>query len=170
MQLQKDIKGLVKGNFEFRSIRNGTRVVTREMADYSAIRPHFDGRNLSYYTFHPKSDDPNKAVIRHLPINTPAEDICSGLTELGFSIMSARQLTANRRSREGYTQKLPLFLVTLKKIAISTDIFKHTSLCHIIIKVEAYKVRNGLTAKNLAISRKMQTTPSMYVVWGQSHT
>jgi hypothetical protein len=103
VHLQNEIKGLVKGSFEFRSTRNGTRVVTREMADYSAIRAHFDGRNLNYYTFHPKSEKPIKAVIRHLPIDTTAEDISNGLTELGFRVLSVRQMTANRRSTEGET-------------------------------------------------------------------
>jgi hypothetical protein len=116
LQLQKGVKGLVKGNFEFRSTRNRTRVVTREMADYSAIRALFDGRNMNYYTFHAKSDKPIKAVIRNLPIETPAEDICNGLSELGFSVMSVRQLTSNRRPPEGDNQRLPLFLITLKKL------------------------------------------------------
>jgi hypothetical protein len=40
--LQKQLKGLVKGNFLFRSTRNRTRVITKEMADYSAIRAYFD--------------------------------------------------------------------------------------------------------------------------------
>jgi hypothetical protein len=34
IQLQKKLKGLVKGNFEFRNTRTGTRVVTKEMADF----------------------------------------------------------------------------------------------------------------------------------------
>jgi hypothetical protein len=115
LQLQKDVKGLVKGNFEFRSTRNWTRVVTRKMTDYSAIRALLDGRNINYYTFHPKFDKTIKAVIRHLPIETPAENICNGLSELGFSVMSVRQLTSNRRSLEVDNQRLPLFLITLKK-------------------------------------------------------
>jgi hypothetical protein len=31
-QLQRQLKGLLKGNFGFRSTRNGTRVITKEMA------------------------------------------------------------------------------------------------------------------------------------------
>jgi hypothetical protein len=34
-QLQRQLKGLVKGNFDFRNTRNGTRVVTKEMEDFS---------------------------------------------------------------------------------------------------------------------------------------
>jgi hypothetical protein len=114
-QLQNEIKGLVKGKFEFRNTCNRNRVVTRKTADYSDIRADFDvdGRNLSYYTHHLKSGKPVKAVIRHLPSDTPAEDISNGLQELGFRVLSVRQMTTNHRSSEGQTQKLPLFLVTL---------------------------------------------------------
>jgi hypothetical protein len=33
--LQRQIKNITTGNFEFRSIRNGTRIITKEMADFS---------------------------------------------------------------------------------------------------------------------------------------
>jgi hypothetical protein len=69
----------MKEDFEFRNTRNGTRVITRGMADFLAVKSHFEGNNLSFYNFFPKSEKPIKAVIRHLPINTPAEDIFDGL-------------------------------------------------------------------------------------------
>jgi hypothetical protein len=85
---------MFKGNFEFQSTHNGTRVVTREMADYSAIRECFHSKNLNYFTFYPKSHKPVKAVIRHLPIDTPDEDISKGLQDLGYSLLSVKQMTA----------------------------------------------------------------------------
>jgi hypothetical protein len=69
---------MVKGNFEFRNTRNGTRVITRGMVDFLAVKSHFEKNNLSYFTFYPKSEKPIKAAIHHLPQNTPAEDICVG--------------------------------------------------------------------------------------------
>jgi hypothetical protein len=92
IQLQKQIKGMVKGSFEFHSTRNGTRVVTREMTDFSAIRSHLESKSLHYYTFHPKSQKPIKAVIQHLPLNTTAEDISDGLVTLGFDVISVKQM------------------------------------------------------------------------------
>jgi hypothetical protein len=147
MQLQAHLKVLVKGKFELRATRNGTRVVTQEMADYAAVRAHLENKNLSYYTFHPKSEKPIKAVIRHLPSDTPAEDISNGLQDLGFSVISVRQMTANRQSPEGGSMKinLPLFLVTLCRNSTSPEIFKLASLCHIAIRVEAYRAQNSLT-------------------------
>jgi hypothetical protein len=43
------------------------------MTAYVAIMCHLDAHNLQYYTFHPKSEKPVKAVF-HLPGDTPAED------------------------------------------------------------------------------------------------
>jgi hypothetical protein len=42
MQLQRNIEVTVTGNFEFRNTRSGTRIVTKEMADLSAIRKHLE--------------------------------------------------------------------------------------------------------------------------------
>jgi hypothetical protein len=40
-QLQKQLKGMVKGNFEFYSSRNRSRVIDKTMADFSAVISHF---------------------------------------------------------------------------------------------------------------------------------
>jgi hypothetical protein len=72
IKTKKDIRSEVKGGFHLKTTRNGVRVVTREMADYVAIKRHFDHSQLSYFTFHPKCEKPIKSVIRHLPSDTPA--------------------------------------------------------------------------------------------------
>jgi hypothetical protein len=51
--LQKQLKGVVSENFEFRSTRNGTRVITRNLADFQCVKSHFDSQNLFYYSFFP---------------------------------------------------------------------------------------------------------------------
>jgi hypothetical protein len=38
IQLQKQLKGFVKGSVDFRNTRNGTRAVTKEMTDFLAIK------------------------------------------------------------------------------------------------------------------------------------
>jgi hypothetical protein len=67
------------------------------MADYFAIRVFFDKHQYHYFTFHPKSEKPIKAVIRQLPANTPAEDIASSLQDLGCS--HAKEESLCRRSQ-----------------------------------------------------------------------
>jgi hypothetical protein len=118
------------------------------MTDFSAIKSLFNNEKLSYFTSHPKSLKPIKAVIRHLPTNTPADEIYEALTELGFEVISVKQMSSNRRAPpEGgsKSKKLPLFLITLPRNEKSQNIFKLTGLCHISIKVETYRNQNCLT-------------------------
>jgi hypothetical protein len=82
----------LKSNLEFHNTRNGTRVVTKEMEDFSAIHSHFKSSNLPYFTFYPKSQKPIKAVIWHLLISSPAEYISDGLVNLGFDVNSGKYL------------------------------------------------------------------------------
>jgi DNA primase len=98
IELQRHIRNIVKGDFEFRNTRSGTRIVTKEMEDFSAIRKYLESKNLSYFTFFQKSEKPIKAVIRHLPTNTPNQDISDGLMDLSFDIISVKQMSSTRRS------------------------------------------------------------------------
>jgi hypothetical protein len=62
-----------------------------------------------------------KAVIRHLPQSTPAEDISDGLVSPGFDVISVKQMIATRRSlSDGSTTiNLPLVLIILPRAAKS---------------------------------------------------
>jgi hypothetical protein len=142
-QLQKQLKNVVKEDFEFRNTKNGTRFITRGIADFLAVKSHFEGNKYLL----PQVQKPIKAVIRHLPINTLAEDICDGLVSLGFDVLSVKKMTTTCRSppEEPKILNLPLFLVTLPRTAKSQKIFQLPNLCHIAIKVEAYRAQSALT-------------------------
>jgi hypothetical protein len=120
-QLQKQLQYVVSENFEFRSTRNGTRVITSSMADFQSVKYHFDSLNLSYYSF-PKSEKPIKAMILNLPHKTPEEDISDRMVSLGFEVVSIKQITATLRStpKEYKIINLPLFLVTMPRSARET--------------------------------------------------
>jgi hypothetical protein len=147
LQLQKIIRGVVKENFKFRNTRNGTRVLTQNLTDFAAVKSYLESRNLPYFTFYTKSLKPIKAILRHLPKDTPAQDISDGLTDASFDIISVQQKTSTRRSTaEGTVNRnLHLFLITLPRMAKSQEIFQLKTLCHISIRVEAYKSQSGLT-------------------------
>jgi hypothetical protein len=57
-------------------------IITKEMADYSAMKSYLETNNLRYFTFSPNSEKPIKAVIHHLPPDTQAEDISNSLEDL----------------------------------------------------------------------------------------
>jgi hypothetical protein len=67
--------------------------------------------------------------------------------DLGYDVISVKQMSTTRRSTtEGPSSiNLPLFLITLPRTTKSLEIFKLTGICHISIKVEAYKEQNNLT-------------------------
>jgi hypothetical protein len=71
IRLQNGLKEHVKGEYQFQNTRNGTRIVTKEMADYSAMKSYLEKNNLQYFTFSPNFENSIKAVIRHLPPDTP---------------------------------------------------------------------------------------------------
>jgi hypothetical protein len=96
IQLQRQLKSLLKDNFEFHSARNETRVVMKETADFSTICSHFESNNLPYLTFYPKSQKNIKAVIRHLLFATPAQDSSDGLVDLCFDVINVKQISPTR--------------------------------------------------------------------------
>jgi hypothetical protein len=82
---------VVKEKFEFLNNRNGTMVITKSLADFAAVKSYLKIHNLPYFSFYPKSLRPIKTIIRHLPMNTPAQDISDGLMDLGFDIISIKK-------------------------------------------------------------------------------
>jgi hypothetical protein len=110
MQLQRQLKGIVNGSFESANTRNGTRIVTNEMADYSAIKEYLSSQTLNYFTFYPKSLKPIKAVIRHLTGNIPAEEIYEGFVELCFDIISVKKSLPPADHKVPHQQAFPYSL------------------------------------------------------------
>jgi hypothetical protein len=109
-QLQKQLKNVLEEDFEFRTTRNATSIITRGMVHFLRVKSHLENHNLAFFTFFPKSEKPIKAEIRHLRINTPAEDVCDRLASLGFNVVSINQVTTTRRSspEEPKVTNLPL--------------------------------------------------------------
>jgi hypothetical protein len=101
IKLQRHLKGLLKGNFEFCNITNGTRVVTKERA----ILSHFNSNSLPYFTVYPKFQKPIKAVIQHLSVSSPAKDISDALVNFGFDVTNSVKQTPTtcRSPAEGTT-------------------------------------------------------------------
>jgi hypothetical protein len=99
------------------------------MADISASRSHFESNNLPYFTFYPKSQKPLRAVIQHLMVLNPAEDISDGLVNLGFDVDSVKQMSTSRRSPAEGTTTVNIPSSTLPRMSKPHEILKLTSLC-----------------------------------------
>jgi hypothetical protein len=111
IQLQSDLEDHIKEKYEFRNIRNGARIITRNGRLFSHEILH--GETNNYFVVSPNSEKPMKAVIHHLPPDTPSEDISNYLEDLGFNVSNVRQLTATRRASSGqpHVENLHLFLL-----------------------------------------------------------
>jgi hypothetical protein len=92
--LEKQLKNVDKENFQFRSTRNRTTVITKGMAVFQSAKYQFDANNQFYYSSYPKSEKPMKSVISHLPYNTLAEDISDVLISHVFDVTRVKQMTA----------------------------------------------------------------------------
>jgi hypothetical protein len=103
--------------------------------------------HYQYFTFSPISEKPIKAVIRHLPPDTPAEDIFDSFEYLSFNVIKVRQMTATRRATHGqaYVEPHALFLLILTRNKKPQEILKLKRLNRIIIKTELYRAQIGLT-------------------------
>jgi hypothetical protein len=124
IQHQCDLKDNCKGEHEFQNTRNGTYIIKEEMADYTGMKSYLEINNLHYFTFSPNSENSIKEVICHLPSDTSAKDISSGLEGLGFNMINVRQMTATRNAPRGNPRgsspPIPCYLNN--KCKISRDI------------------------------------------------
>jgi hypothetical protein len=85
------------------------------MVDFQSLKAHFEYNNLSYYSLYPKSGNPIKAVIHHLP-KTPLQMTAEKLGDLSIDVISSIRLMSNNRlSPEGTPITLPLIFVTLPR-------------------------------------------------------
>jgi hypothetical protein len=95
------LKAAVTGEFFSRNTATGARITTESMAHYKAIQKFLSQKGLPFFTFYTKGDKPQKAVIRHLPNNTSSEDITVAVQELGYVVISVKQITAKSPFPEG---------------------------------------------------------------------
>jgi hypothetical protein len=104
------------------------------MVDHNVIQKFLNEKNLYFFTVHTKADKVVKAIIRHLPGNTCAEDINVALQEIDYMII-VKQMTAKRHTprRRGHTHLSPPFPSYTSKELKSSRIFKLTTLCNINI-------------------------------------
>jgi hypothetical protein len=125
VRLKSDLKDHVEGEYEFRNTRSQTRIITKEVADSSAMKSYVEKSNLHYFTFSPNSEKPIEAVICHLLPDTSAEVISNNPEDLGFKVISGRQMVPTPTPTNGkfHVEPLLLFLVTLTRNIKLQDLF-----------------------------------------------
>jgi hypothetical protein len=104
ISLQKQLKGVVNGEFLSRNTATGTGS-QKKMGDSKAIQTFLSYKGHPYFTFCRKSEKPIKVLMRHLQNKNSSEDITVALQELCYEVFSFKQMTAKRPSpEEGVTR------------------------------------------------------------------
>jgi hypothetical protein len=91
-------------------------LLTKEMADFEPSRSSLEKQTSPIFPTSRNQKTTIKAVIHHLPQNTPAKEISDTLVCLRFDVITVKQMTTTRRTPpEGAsTVNLPLFFITLQ--------------------------------------------------------
>jgi hypothetical protein len=97
---QRELKCVVSREF-FCNTATGTGVTTKSMVDYKAIQKFITEKNLNFITCYTKVYKPVKAVIRHLPGSTSAEDITVAHQEIDYKVISVKHMNAKHPTAEG---------------------------------------------------------------------
>jgi hypothetical protein len=101
------------------------------MEDYASLKSHLELNETHYYTFHPKAEKSIKAVIRHLPGETAAEDIATELLALEHKVYNVCQMTTTRPQPErGHQTQALLLFITLERNEKSQQISQLTPKPH----------------------------------------
>jgi hypothetical protein len=92
------------------------------MADYLSMKSYLEKSSLHYFNFSPNSEKAIKAVIHHLPPDTPVEDISSSLEDLGSIVIKVNKWPLEQHPTKplGNPPSLPYYLK--KKHKLSRDI------------------------------------------------
>ncbi|KAL4126020.1 hypothetical protein QTP88_010252 [Uroleucon formosanum] len=118
--------------FECKASSKGLRLQTFKSDSYRAIIKYLRENEVPHHSFQNKEDKPYRVVIKNLHPSTDISYIKSELSALGFQ---ARNIN-NARHRQSKLP-LPIFFIDLEPDSANSAIFKLSSLCFTIIKVEA---------------------------------
>jgi hypothetical protein len=115
--------------------------------------------------FHQNSLKLMKAVIQFLPGDTSTEEISSGLRAMGYIVIRIRHMMASQQQSQTVSELIyiPLILAIFNRKDKSQETFKLTNFSHVVVKVEAYRVKTGLkqcySPESSSISRQNVNSP-----------
>jgi hypothetical protein len=134
LQLQKLIKSVVKETLSSETPGTEPGLSQKPWGILLQSSPNLETHNMHYFTYYPKSLKPNKAVIRHLPLDTPAQYISDGLMDVSFDVITVKKMPTTLRSpSEGTLSKNvpPIPHYFAEKFKIPRDLQLDSPLPHI---------------------------------------
>ncbi|GFW14631.1 probable RNA-directed DNA polymerase from transposon BS [Trichonephila clavipes] len=116
------------------------KILASTADEHREITAFLTEKNEEFHAIDPIEVRPQKVVIKGLPISTDIDAIRADLTERGFNVFKVAQLT---KAKSKF--KLPIFMVELKKLPGSPDIFQLETCCFLTIKIDSFNRRPGAT-------------------------
>ncbi|GFW16066.1 uncharacterized protein TNCV_2863991 [Trichonephila clavipes] len=116
------------------------KILASTADEHREITAFLTEKKEEYHAIDPIEVRPQKIVIKGLPISTDIDAIRVDLTERGFNVLKVAQLTKAKSKL-----KLPIFMVELKKLPGSPDIFQLEQCCFLTVKIDSFNRRPGAT-------------------------
>ncbi|GFV43252.1 nucleic-acid-binding protein from transposon X-element [Trichonephila clavipes] len=116
------------------------KILASTADEHREITAFLTEKNEEFHAIDPIEVRPQKGVIKGLPISTDIDAIRADLTERGFNVLKVAQLT---KAKSKF--KLPIFMVDLKKLPGSPDIFQLETCCFLTVKIDSFNRRPGAT-------------------------
>ncbi|GFW79624.1 hypothetical protein TNCV_1428841 [Trichonephila clavipes] len=102
------------------------KILASTVDEHREITAFFKEKGEQFFAIDPIEVRPQKVVIKGLPTSTDVDDIRKDLTERGFNDIKVAQLTKAKTKF-----KLPIFMVEIKKLPDSPDIFTLETCCYL---------------------------------------
>ncbi|GFU16766.1 putative RNA-directed DNA polymerase from transposon X-element [Trichonephila clavipes] len=116
------------------------KILASTADEHREITAFLTEKNEEFHAIDPIEVRLQKVVIKGLPISTDIDVIRADLTERGFNVLKVAQLT---KAKSKF--KLPIFMVELKKLPSSPDIFQLETCCFLTVKIDSFNRRPGAT-------------------------
>ncbi|GFY23026.1 nucleic-acid-binding protein from transposon X-element [Trichonephila clavipes] len=116
------------------------KIFCKTSDEHRVVTDHLKEIKEQFYVIDPPDSRPLKVVIKGLPISTEINEIQDDLTSQGFSVEKVAQLTRSKTKAP-----LPIFMVELEKKPNSPDIFKLKKCCYLVVQVDAFNRRPGVS-------------------------
>ncbi|GFS81557.1 nucleic-acid-binding protein from transposon X-element [Trichonephila clavipes] len=116
------------------------KILASTADEHREITAFLTEKEEEFHVIDPIEVRPQKVVIKGLPISTDIDAIRADMTERGFNVIKVAQLT---KAKSKF--KLPIFMVELKKLPGSPDIFQLETCCFLTIKIDSFNRRPGAT-------------------------
>jgi hypothetical protein len=155
--------------FLFKITTKNLKLILKSPQSFRHVIKLLNDNSVEYFTYQAKKDKSYRVVLKNLHHSTSTKLIIQDLNEIRFSV---RNVT-NIRKKNQHSSPLPLFFIDFNPAPNNPEIFKLTTLCHSIVKIEGPHSRRDLPQchkwQNYGHTRTYYNRSPRCVCCGQNH-